>query len=817
MKRKLFLGLLLISVKILFAQSESDFVVENYGEGVVIKDYINTSIKDVTIPSTINGKSVLSIGYSAFRNNGLTSVIIPNTVVIINWLSFFENPLLTTVTIEDNSNLRVIAKQAFDYYGSSLSKIQLPTNINPNFEGYVDADGVMHSEGSEISDFNITYAAKIPYTLTQEDVVFENGEIKDFNNFTEKWIIIPDNFGGENVVSIGKEAFYESSTNTNYLLVNVTFPNTIETIGYYAFRNNELLEVEIPKSVQVIDSHAFDQNEIRKLSFELGSNLRIIGDFAYNSNEIDSLLIPKSIERIEEYAFYNNKLKKLVFEEGSNLKEIYSSAFLYNILTSITIPKSVISIGSETFMGSQLNEVKFEENSIIQNIGEKAFFSDNLPNFTLPVPNKLGYTFDNWYYGNGVVVENYITTDLDSSFTAILELNTYSIDYVNLGKFDNPNVQDIYTVESDPITLIPLYKDGYNFQGWFTNIEMTDTVNTPAIDKGSIGDTTFYAKWDLINYNINYHNIGNVRNNNPFTYTVEDEIALRDLNSFDSTNYVFAGWFKRDYIYGSYYTEERIDSIKSGNIGDIDIYAKWLPDGDEVFKSGNFSITSYSPSCKDFTDGFITIKSELFDLAIFIQETNTNHAVNKGDSVIIENLTAGTYHLNISVVDGVERNFTVQILSAKQVSAKALIEGDVVTFYIEGGEAPYNVQIGNDWYITETGRLTVNDLKAGNYTVLIQDKNTCNEDVILNFDIEKFSVYPNPVRGSILYVVMPTSIIGKECELRILSTDGISEIVKNEIAKEFLDIDISVLKADTYILQVNSDQYKSALKFIVKE
>ena len=66
-----------------------------------ITDYDDNCDKDVMIPSTIGGVAVTSIGGSAFRENNLTSVTIPNSVTSIGGYAFYNNSL-TSVTIPDN-------------------------------------------------------------------------------------------------------------------------------------------------------------------------------------------------------------------------------------------------------------------------------------------------------------------------------------------------------------------------------------------------------------------------------------------------------------------------------------------------------------------------------------------------------------------------------------------------------------------------------------------------------------------------------------------------------------------------------------------
>ena len=77
--------------------------------------------------------------------------------------------------------------------------------------------------------------------------------------------------------------------------------------------------------------------------------------------------------------------------------------------------------------------------------------------------------------------------------------------------FEAENAPVSYTIETDTITLPVPTKDGYNFEGWYTDAAFENAV--AAIAKGSVGDMVLYAKWsekDMAVYKINNYEKGNV-------------------------------------------------------------------------------------------------------------------------------------------------------------------------------------------------------------------------------------------------------------------------------------------------------------------
>ena len=131
-------------------------------------------------------------------------------------------------------------------------------------------------------------------------------------------------------------------------------------------------------------------------------------------------------------------------------------------------------------------------------------------------PEKEGYTFDGWYWDENEwsrpftansLLNAPISSDMAvyAKFTAI----EYSINYVTAGaSHSNP---DIYTVE-DSFVLSKAEKLGYAFEGWYSDEEYTNRVE--AVSKGAVGDRTFYAKFEIVEYTVSYENTKDSENIN---------------------------------------------------------------------------------------------------------------------------------------------------------------------------------------------------------------------------------------------------------------------------------------------------------------
>lgn len=158
-------------------------------------------------------------------------------------------------------------------------------------------------------------------------------------------------------------------------------------------------------------------------------------------------------------------------------------------------------------------------------------------------PKKEGYVFDGWYWDDGVWAKPFTANSLmdapissDMAVYAKFSLAEYSIEYEG---FDGINPNKTSLTMNDTFLLQSVEKEGYTFNGWYTDSQKTNKITEV---KGVTGNLVLYADFEAIEYKITYVDEHNAVNSNPTVYTIESEdIVLAPLSL---EGYTFKYWQK---------------------------------------------------------------------------------------------------------------------------------------------------------------------------------------------------------------------------------------------------------------------------------
>ena len=196
-------------------------------------------------------------------------------------------------------------------------------------------------------------------------------------------------------------------------------------------------------------------------------------------------------------------------------------------------------------------------------------------------PEKTGYLFDGWFlsrdFETGALDFDeakggwLLNESGDVTLYAKWIKGRWKIGYqLGLeGVWNGANPQE-YTY-GDTVTLEALKENGYTFDGWYADAKFKTAAQ--GVGPTDTGDKTFYAKWTVINYKIDYRlRDGDAdhfkANENPAARTVEDEIVLKPLVPSEE-GYEFLGWYDNVNFDG-----DPVEKIEKGRTGDITLFAK---------------------------------------------------------------------------------------------------------------------------------------------------------------------------------------------------------------------------------------------------
>ena len=189
---------------------------------------------------------------------------------------------------------------------------------------------------------------------------------------------------------------------------------------------------------------------------------------------------------------------------------------------------------------------------------------------TLAVLSKAGYTFDGWFDGNTrVTAETVMQKTGDHTLIAKFTPISYTLTFHNVvaGEQSNP---ETYTVEDAFALTAPASRIGFTFEGWFDNAECKGEA-IAKIEKGTVGNKTYYAKWTENTYKVTFHayNGSTVEEDRNILYT-----GVLGENTFERIGYTFLGWSDgiSDTTYG---TDTALSQIVTANTDALHIYAVW--------------------------------------------------------------------------------------------------------------------------------------------------------------------------------------------------------------------------------------------------
>ena len=400
------------------------------------------------------------VGSSCFYNcTGLTSVTIADGVEQVNEYAFSSCTGMKTLRI-DSSDVNL--KQSSFSGCTGLTTVTIPVDLAPEnnaFNGCKNVQTIHYTKGKTgvMADRQTDSTKLLYYQKTLE--------------YISRTALITVDFES-GILHIGNFAFGDyrsdssSTTYTNGVLQNVRLPDTVKTIGSYAFGCQKLLKsVLLPDNVQ-LGSYCFFQcvamTEIPMNStlaelpsgcfrcctgikeITIPSNIKIIGSSCFSDcTGLTSATIKEGVESVEQYAFSNCTGLKTVTIPVDLAPANYAFSGCTNVETvHYTKGKTGVMVNRQTTSGkpmyynatleyisrASLTNVDFDDG--VTCIGEYAFFNcSRLSRIDIPdsVTNIKSHAFYACSGLQSVTIGNCVTSIGDFAFRDCSRLTAITI------------------------------------------------------------------------------------------------------------------------------------------------------------------------------------------------------------------------------------------------------------------------------------------------------------------------------------------------------------------------------------------------------
>lgn len=539
----------------------------------------------------------------------------------------------------------------------------------------------------------------------------------------------------ENVKTIGDYAFYNTYIHTADLSsvqtigkyafsktpIEKLVANNCETIGAYAFASCLSLEY-VETTAKTVSRYAFTKDA--KISTVKLSNVVTIEQRGFFScNGIKSIYLPKSLETIVDKAFWGcEALQSVKIEDGADLL-IGKNAFADCVnLTLVYIPASVTEIEEDIFDGNSADlcvitpegsyaeeyainnginytsntgsvtvtfdagDGKCEKTSATYTVGDSY---GNLPNCTSD-----NYVFKGWVNDNArkidsdclVYPEDHI---LYATYGGVVR--TVNFDPAGGTLKGDKNFQVDYGQKIGDYGYFPTAKkDGYTFNGWFTESGEEVTEDTVYNFDGNITLTAHYVP---ITYTITLYSVVGSRVWLDKSYSVkydEDFILpnAADIAPDIAKDKRFLGWStsknEKDIKYKDGQALKNMHDSQGAN---VDIYAIWLGYTEvTIGETKTVNISSFGTDPASYYSGFYVdedydylIKVGTAGLTITLKDYDGNTIATSDNltygnyAKITAKLTKGNYRLNVRT-QSIPCTFTITVV--KTQSAKIVFDAN---------------------------------------------------------------------------------------------------------------------------------------------
>lgn len=370
--------------------------------------FANNELTEVDLP-----EGVIAVLPSAFQMNKIETVSLPRTIWWLETQAFARN-MITEVNFPTTCDFQ-LEMHGMTFANNFIESIRLPdftevvnktvfawnTGMEPlaedaqeSLKTYKGIDGETYEAGVvymyadnaelEIKD-RIHHTGKeteSQHSDVQKLVINDGSE--ETQNPNQVWTIDDFTVEGTVVTGLSASGIAKRAEHKDLVIPDMTSDGQYITEiaaaeaggnGLFATEEEQFDSVELPNELQKIGNFAFQNSGLKEVQFP--ARLQEIGISAFSMNQLTSVILPDTVTTLGGGAFSSNPTLERI-SLSSSLTEIPAGAFgcsdqvnYMEKLTSIDIPDGVTSIGQNAFAGNNFHEIEIP--SSVKEIGNYAF------------------------------------------------------------------------------------------------------------------------------------------------------------------------------------------------------------------------------------------------------------------------------------------------------------------------------------------------------------------------------------------------------------------------------------------------------------
>lgn len=218
-----------------------------------------------------------------------------------------------------------------------------------------------------------------------------------------------------------------------------------------------------------------------------------------------------------------------------------------------------------------------------------------------------GYAFAGWFHDSDYENEWNFDSDTVKAPTKLFakwEIVSYNIIYMDGGAIANMpgSVPDNYNVETETFSLsTPSPKDGYTFNGWFTDPQFLPSSKLNSVAVNSVGDLILYARFTANTYSITLDPQSGLGGTAIVTVMYGGKLPL-GITRPEKSGYSFRGYYADTDGEGQqYYNSNGVREFKGewSTASGSTFYAHWIP------TAGNPDISSVAAALEALEVGYV--------------------------------------------------------------------------------------------------------------------------------------------------------------------------------------------------------------------